>query len=186
MKCQELRLLIDDYIDCTLSSQETNLCDEHIAICDQCADAVALAGSLDEAAQSVYGLVKPQTDLWPEVQRRIQSRKSQRKTNWLSAISGNFWQPALLTGSVAMVAVVALMVPVSFNKTAQRVYAPAEQSISYGSVYQAGHESFAADQGTMADGTSKVVLAAFASREASTEDGPHSHIDTYGGDDNLQ
>ena len=71
MTCEEVRALLDDYLDGSLSSTEQAQVREHLGECVPCRREFRGLGALIERARALNTEVEPEQNLWPEIERRI-------------------------------------------------------------------------------------------------------------------
>ena len=71
MTCEEVRALLDDYLDGSLSSTEQAQVRKHLGECVPCRREFRELGILIERARALGTDVQPERNLWPEIERRI-------------------------------------------------------------------------------------------------------------------
>ena len=71
MKCQRIKRQLSDYVDETLSSQESKKVASHLEACPNCAKERDRLARLVKTVSKLGGSAAP-WDLWPGIQRRLQ------------------------------------------------------------------------------------------------------------------
>ncbi|HEU5218847.1 MAG TPA: zf-HC2 domain-containing protein [Gemmatimonadales bacterium] len=98
MTCGELRDRFDAYVDGRLSDSEAAALEAHLQGCTACHDALTHLDGAIGAAGALPRSVTPPSDLWPGIERRLESRRPFRRR---VAVPG--WQ--LAAAAVLLVAV---------------------------------------------------------------------------------
>lgn len=74
MRCEEVDLLLDDYLDGTLAEGDAAAVAAHLERCEACRTIAADLRSILHDAGALSG-IEPARDLWPEIERVVGSRK---------------------------------------------------------------------------------------------------------------
>ena len=78
MRCEEVRELLQDYLDDELDPGQAGQMDEHIGSCTGCQEELAAYRSLLVKASGLYSEVEPPRDLWPGIEEKISPAPASR------------------------------------------------------------------------------------------------------------
>ncbi len=159
MNCRQASTVLFEYVDGALDRDGAHELLEHVADCSTCARELEIVRTLDESIEADLASPAP-PDLWPEVQRRISARASQRAGGWLQQLLPSRWHRAALAGSVVASVAAALLAPVGRGEVPSHYTIPVNTA-KYGAVYVAGHEDMGAQTG-FHDRAARLVIAALA------------------------
>jgi anti-sigma factor RsiW len=104
MKCDQVQLSLDDFVDGQLSRAEAASIEDHLRGCELCSSQLAALRELRSRTASLASSIEPARDLWPEIADRIESRK---------LVAGRFRHPlrsAVIAAAAAAVLVGAVIV----------------------------------------------------------------------------
>jgi anti-sigma factor RsiW len=111
MRCDEIRALLDDYVDGSLARDVATRVDEHLAACPECSAELERLQRLLGLAADLPCEIAPSRDLWPTVAVRIAGTPK--------VVHGRFsgsWRRRLATAAAVLVAVGSLLIAYSLGR----------------------------------------------------------------------
>jgi hypothetical protein len=84
MKCTDFELLIDEYIDGTITEFQRSLLEEHLKSCSSCNKTYEADLLLLERVSSLPRDIRPKTDLWQGINQRIRKTQSLDELSYVS------------------------------------------------------------------------------------------------------
>jgi hypothetical protein len=78
MKCEKIKILLDDFVDCLLPEAEANEIEAHLAGCKNCGDEFQGLQAILEKASRLPKVIEAPRDLWPEIEARINAQTNSK------------------------------------------------------------------------------------------------------------
>lgn len=76
MKCNEIRARLDDLLEGTLTGDERERVERHLAGCADCAGELEAVRRLVDSIAGLPDEIQPERDLWPDVEARLEPRSN--------------------------------------------------------------------------------------------------------------
>lgn len=118
MRCEELRGMIGDFVDGTISPATRGEIAEHLEHCGECRREVERLLELLGAAASLPRSLEPSHDLWPTIAARIARDATGRGQSW------DRWPRVALSLAAALALIVSGVLAVRLTARSQRAATP--------------------------------------------------------------
>lgn len=78
MRCEDVRQQLDDYVDAALAAEDRAIVEAHVVACADCAAELAALRKLIQVAHELPAGIAPRRDLWPDLERRLETHEQGR------------------------------------------------------------------------------------------------------------
>jgi len=78
MKCERVRIILDDFVDGLLPEAEAREIETHLAECENCRDEFQSLQALLEKASHLPKVIEPPRDLWPDIEAKLGAQNNSK------------------------------------------------------------------------------------------------------------